>query len=114
MGQVSPKLRSMGTGYAHWCPGCEELHYIRTTPPTDGRAPCWAFDGNVMCPTFSPSVLIKTGAAVQPGFVREEGDPPEVCHYFLIGGILQFCGDSTHALAGQHVPLPDLPEEHQD
>jgi hypothetical protein len=31
------------------------------------------------------------------------------CYYILAGGILHYCGDSTHHLAGQQVVLPLLP-----
>ena len=44
-----------------------------------------------------------------------QGNPiPHVCHYILTNGILNFCPDSTHALAGKLVPLPKLPEGYSD
>lgn len=76
--------------------------------------PNWTFDGNVDAPTFSPSMLIRWGRKV-PGYETaadmEEGG---ICHYFLAAGVLKFCGDSTHALAGKDVALPDLPAELSD
>jgi hypothetical protein len=33
----------------------------------------------------------------------------QTCHLFLTDGRLQYLGDCTHALAGQTVPLPELP-----
>lgn len=113
MGQVSPHLRRAENGYAHWCPGCEEMHVIPDR---------WTFDGNLLVPTFTPSVTITgklrvlvdgnwTGEWVRDaaGAARDS-----CCHYFLQGGQLQFCGDSTHALAGKTVPLPELPERFRD
>lgn len=97
MAKVSGKLRSVEGGLGHWCPGCEEMHVI-PTDRANGRG--WAFDGNLACPTFSPSARIAAA--------WEEG--PTCCHYFLKAGRLQFCADSTHALAGKTVDLPDLPE----
>jgi hypothetical protein len=32
------------------------------------------------------------------------------CHYILAGGIIHFCGDCTHPLAGKQVVLPPLRE----
>jgi hypothetical protein len=32
------------------------------------------------------------------------------CHSFVRGGMIEFLGDSTHDLAGQTVPVPDLPD----
>ena len=102
-------------GYQHWCPGCERLHYIRVK----GDAPIWSFNGDIDKPTFAPSVRI-TYNGRDAGQVRYDDDgkphraPASCCHYFLTGGQLQFCGDSTHALAGRTVDLPDLPPELRD
>lgn len=106
MGQVSAVLRKVDGGYAHWCPGCREAHAIHTERPNHCNAR-WNFDGNVARPTFSPSINI---------FARDpEGEiPDERCHYFLKGGMLEFLGDCTHALAGQTVPLPELPPHLRD
>lgn len=96
MGQVSSTLRR-GTGaYFHWCPGCEEMH---TLP--DG----WSFDGNLETPTFTPSFL-------HSGYSSHH--QPRICHYILTNGILNFCTDSTHTLAGKSVALPKLPIELAD
>lgn len=108
MAQVSATLRRVQGGYAHWCPACEEMHRL-----PDG----WTFDGNLDQPTFSPSFLHSglkreivdgrwTGA-----WVRDLAGEPikSVCHYILTAGVLNFCGDCTHAFAGRSVPLPALP-----
>lgn len=76
----------------HWCPGCKSRHYIDTQEP-NGSGAIWRWDGNAEAPTFSPSVNI----------VGQ-------CHYFITSGQIQFCGDSQHALAGQTVPFPDIPD----
>lgn len=95
MAALSPKLRSVQEGHAHWCPGCKSMHVIPSR---------WHFDGNVVAPTFSPSVLIFTPADASEGIPRET-----ICHYFVAGGRIQFCADSPHALGGQTVDLPDIP-----
>ena len=62
--------------------------------------------------SFKPSVLVKTGRAVDPTLPEPEpGDPPEVCHSFVTDGRIQFLNDCTHALAGQTVDLPDMKEQ---
>jgi hypothetical protein len=68
------------------------MHVIPTDPRAQPNGHKWTFDGNMEAPKFSPSINI----------VGQ-------CHYFIQAGVIQFCGDSKHALAGQSVPLPDLP-----
>lgn len=110
MGQVSPFLRNSRTGFAHWCPGCEEMHHIAVTEPNHCGAR-WSFDGNVNAPTFSPSINI---SSPEHTFADGVKIPAERCHYFLKAGQLQFLGDCTHALAGKTVPLPELPPHTRD
>lgn len=84
------------------CPGCAEmyendgLHILAVN--TDEVSPSWSFDGDFDAPTLSPSVLTRRG--------QGEG----VCHSFLRNGIFQYLNDSTHSMAGKHVPIPDLPD----
>jgi len=59
----------------------------------------WTFNGNDEAPTFSPSLLLNGQ------------NPPRICHSYVTDGRIQFLGDSTHALAGQTVDLPDYPEK---
>lgn len=90
---LSPKLVDTGDGaLMHWCPGCKTRHLIETQERNANGA-IWTFDGNTDSPTFSPSINI-IGR----------------CHYFIRAGQIEFCGDSAHALAGQTMPLPDIPE----
>lgn len=90
--QAGTKLRRGQGRYFHWCPGCELMH-----PLPDS----WTFNGDLERPTFSPSFKQSLGTG-------------DVCHYILTDGLLNFCSDSTHALAGQTVPLPELPEHLRD
>lgn len=107
MGQLSAVLRNAAAGrLLFWCPGCDRAHAVAHG---DGPGPRWTWDGNAERPTFTPSVLVRTGRAVDPGFVPEAGDPPEVCHSFVTAGRIQFLGDCTHSLAGQTVDLPAWP-----
>lgn len=81
-------------GWNFICPGCGNLHHIRTAP---NFSVCWSFNGNVEAPTFAPSVKCCHG-----------DDGREICHFFVTDGVLKFCVDSTHALAGQNVPMNDI------
>jgi hypothetical protein len=109
MGQVSAKLRRTERGYAHWCLGCGEMHVIFDS---------WSFDGNLESPTFNPSVKITGKKTVVDDkgewtgeWVRDANGNAidDCCHYFLHAGVLKFQTDSLHELAGQNVPLPNLP-----
>jgi hypothetical protein len=118
MGQLSAKLRNVQGGFSYWCQGCEEMHAVNAG---------WQFDGNLEAPTFSPSVLVTSGHYA-PGWTGPScwctynAEHPDKaapfkcsrCHTFIKGGMVQFLGDCTHALAGQTLPLPDLPHEHRD
>lgn len=105
MAALGKKLRTaQGGRVLFWCPGCKAAHCVIV----DGSRG-WTFDGNEAAPTFSPSVLVRTGRAVDPNFEPEPGDPPEVCHSFVRAGRIQFLSDCTHDLAGQTVDLPDFP-----
>lgn len=81
------------------------MHAFAVQKPFSNGAK-WTFDGNVNAPTFTPSM----NAAVGPfpdGHV-------ERCHYFLRAGVIDYLPDCTHAMKGQKVPLPDLPERYRD
>lgn len=106
MSKVSAVLRKVNGGYAHWCPGCEEMHIIPTEPPYHIH---WRFNGNVEMPTFDPSVNHRWGKKVDPNFVEEDPSESGQCHYFIRNGAIEYCGDCTHPLSGQTVPLPAVP-----
>ncbi|WDA11684.1 DUF6527 family protein [Paracoccus marcusii] len=100
--QIGKKLRSLQNGMVGFmCPGCNGMHAITVEGPNS-----WGFNGNVDAPTFTPSILVRCGSAVDPSFIDEPGDPPTVCHSFVSDGQIQFLADCTHQLAGQTVPLP--------
>lgn len=115
MSALSKVLRGLEGGQlAFWCPGCDEAHVIVPT--------IWAWDGNVEAPTFSPSVLVRSGHHIDGkhpcwcDYNREHADAPapfkcSVCHSFVRAGRIEFLSDCTHAMAGQTVPLPPWPTD---
>lgn len=88
--------------YLFWCPGCESAHFARTVPSTT-RAPednhVWTFNNNFEKPTFSPSIL--------PRYAPEE---KRTCHFFIVDGNINYCGDCTHKYSGQSIPMVDWDE----
>ena len=88
----------------HWCPGCNEAHGIRV----QGPAPVWTFNGDMEKPTFAPSILCFTTYG-EDGDMLRNGERRTLCHYFIKEGMIEFCGDSPHALAGKTVEIPDWP-----
>lgn len=82
------------------CPGCRELsngsglHMLPVNSPH--YQPSWDWNENAERPTLSPSILTQSYLGV--------------CHSFLVDGEFQFLDDCTHSLAGQRVPMGDLPD----
>lgn len=93
MGKMLSKTMLMFGGEpAHYCPGCGHLHIIHVSRQNNVGAQ-WQWNGDADKPTFNPSVHIQGR-----------------CHYFLKDGMIEFLSDSTHKLAGQTVPLPEVPD----
>jgi hypothetical protein len=132
---LSKKLRKWvdpvtgNEGLAYWCQGCKRSHNIRIKGPG-----AWGWNGDAEKPVFTPSVLTTNGHYVpshKPGdpcwctYVQEhpdEADDTFTCHgcHTFVGcngaqpGEVIFLGDCTHELAGQVLPLPDLPQYMQE
>lgn len=99
------------------CPGCQQSHFIPVVPQNNpGNA--WGYNGNPAAPTFTPSILVRSGHYV-PGHDggdcwcktkdidgEDWGFGCGVCHSYVTDGHIQFLGDCTHELAGQTVPIP--------
>lgn len=88
-----------GTLYGvRWdCPGCGRPHVVPTTGPQ-----AWGWNGDYARPTLTPSVVVR--------WRNGDGDdvPERVCHCFIRDGRIEFCSDSTHALAGKTVDVPEI------
>lgn len=104
--QVTNSDGRTGTRHYYWCPGCNSLHGIAIRPHTQDNGAGWEFTGTLECPTYAPSQL--TTWPRQKGGV--ELPEQNVCHTFIRGGMIEFLNDCTHALKGQTMPLPPLPD----
>lgn len=92
----------------HWCPGCKQVHSICIARGASSMGPIWTFDGNYERPTFAPSILCFTEYS-DTDEKLPEGQRRTLCHYFIRDGMIEFCTDSPHSLAGQTVELPEWP-----
>lgn len=100
-GKLRPFTEGSGTaGYNFWCPGCERTHSY--------WVPRWTWNGSLERPSFTPSLRVFLPKHKDPD-TGEEVPEKTLCHLHLTDGILKFCGDSIHGLAGKDVPLADWP-----
>jgi hypothetical protein len=90
--------------YLFWCPGCGcgHVYHVKAEEGRPG-SPVWGFNGNMEKPTFTPSLL-----NWHDGYPAEN-IPPKRCHINLTDGIINYCGDCTHQLAGKSVPMEEIP-----
>ncbi len=111
------KLRTLPNNHHEFqCPSCKESHTI---------GPTWLFNNDFNKPTFSPSLLVRSGHFVsnraskecwctyneeqrQKGEVEEPVFSCFICHSFIKDGQIQFLSDCTHSLASQTVELPEV------
>jgi hypothetical protein len=75
--------------------------------PKKHHSGTWRFNGNLECPTFTPSMneLVHFSEASCP----EDRKPDRRCHFVVSDGNISYCPDCTHALAGQSFPLDCWP-----
>lgn len=85
----------------------------------------WKFNGDLVNPTLTPSVLVRSGHYADEGVHdhpcwcdfnaerRAKGEEESKfacyrCHSFVTDGKIQFLSDCSHELTGQTVELPEL------
>jgi len=76
-----------GAHYFFYCPGCKMHHAPNHT---------WEFNGDLVKPTFSPSILVNGS------------HPDKRCHSFVRNGSIEYLSDCFHTLAGKTIELPDF------
>lgn len=83
--------------YYFYCPACDERHGYTVIDGDEAEGKIgWAFDGNLETPTFSPSLQLLTA------------ERKTTCHLHVRAGMIEYCGDAPHAMAGERVPMVDL------
>lgn len=94
------------------CPGCGDTHSVPFEGIPDRN---WSWNRSLESPTIDPSIDVKAGhyaSAWKPGdacWCDQDYDfKCYRCHSVVTDGRIFFCTDSTHALAGQTVDLPDF------
>lgn len=89
---IGPNGASKDRRLSFWCPGCKNM--MQVCPER------WHWNNDTEKPTLAPSILQTVGPFPD--------GRKEICHCFVKEGEIEFCGDSTHALAGKKMPLPDI------
>lgn len=80
------------------CPGCGLTKRFRVRG--EGSDPKWEWNGDADKPTVKPSLHSR--------WDEGEEHTPKCCHLIMTDGKIEFCGDSTHALAGQTVEMKEI------
>lgn len=96
------------------CPGCNDIHQINV----GSQHTKWTWNNSLDRPTFSPSILAKTGHFIPErngekdcwcDYNKKHPDDADfecyLCHSFVLEGKIQFLQDCSHGLAGQTVDL---------
>jgi len=106
---LMPKLTRTTDGVSFRCPGCGDVHAVPTTGPS-----AWSWNGSLESPTLQPSLAVTSGhhaSSWQLGDAcwcgKDYGFSCYRCHSIVTDGRVHFCADSSHALAGQTVDLPE-------
>ncbi len=76
-----------------FCPGCKCGHLVRVRGDEAKVGPVWQWNGDVVKPTVSPSILACPN------------QPERRCHSFVRDGLIEFLSDCHHELRGTTVAL---------
>lgn len=87
-----------------YCPACKRLHTV-------SDAGGWNVTGDLNRPTITPSVLNRTPyltKEIVDGEIIEKMEYKDICHLTLTDGMIDYCPDCEHEMAGKTIELPDL------
>lgn len=79
------------------------MHHV---VPIDGPT-AWGFNDDLERPTLTPSVLVN---GIRGTSTEEWNRRNPRCHTFVRDGRIKFLSDCEHELAGQTVPMEQIPE----
>ena len=85
---VFPLQGSDSFDFGFYCPACERGHGFNAHLQ---KEPKWEFNDDFIWPSIEPSIIVREAGAV--------------CHCHVTNGTIFYHGDSSHALAGQTVPM---------
>jgi hypothetical protein len=97
-----------------YCQGCDCHHAVNDS---------WSFNGDFENPTFSPSILVRSGHYSDSykgdcwcTYNEKHPDNPSTfkcirCHSFVRDGKIEYLSDCTHELAGKTVELEDIEKD---
>lgn len=89
----------------HWIIKCRVCGQ-HSIPKTHRPNQTWVMSGTADCPTFHPSI---NECCNPPGHKDYRPDvKTSRCHFVVTAGQIFYCGDCTHKLAGQTLPLEDF------
>lgn len=111
--RIEKKEGQEGPDLMFFCPACQCGHAVWLQGPTK-----WTWNGSFEKPTFAPSLLV-TQVVADPPVTPENLDQwnqnpwPQTkvekrCHSHVTDGMINYCADSTHALAGKTIPMEDF------
>ena len=111
MKKVFRKVENEPGRFNFWCDGCQCAHGIWTDVPNAYSGAKWSFNGDLIKPTVSPSILV---TYKHPKGYSNDNHAPigydgpmeiDICHSYIENGNIQYLADCTHSLAGKTVPL---------
>ena len=101
--EASEVVRASAGGVLHfWCPGCLCYHGVWTGAANELTTARWEWNGDLVRPTFSPSILVRGTRFASP---TDSTQVDGRCHSFVRDGKIEFLPDCAHPLAGQTVAL---------
>ena len=92
-------------GHLHWVCPASICGSVRIPVDNVATPKSWQWNGSTDKPTIMPSVKV----------TWDFGEDPQrkhfCCHCNVTDGVIQFCGDCTHELAGMSVPMTDMSDD---
>lgn len=79
-----------------FCPNCKHSHSV----PVGGDGLQWAWNGDYINPTITPSVKISS--------TDENGKECVQCHFVVTDGVIHFQADFEGDLSGKSAPMREL------
>jgi len=93
-------------GLIYYCPGCLKKHIVHVDST---KQPCWGWNGDIIKPTFTPSVLVRHTPTYTVKELEQLGQEKLtkdiVYHSYIKDGKIQYLTDTNHYLSGKTVDM---------